>query len=52
MLNPVAHRRIKVAAASQEVDPGDIVSALALEHLPAVEGEGEPDEAENGEQNV
>jgi hypothetical protein len=43
LIDPRARRRINTAAGAQDLDPGDIVTALAMEHLPAVPNEDTAD---------
>ena len=36
-VSPEAHARIRVEAARRDIPPGELVSDLALRHLPAVD---------------
>jgi hypothetical protein len=50
LIDPVARRRINSAAGAQELDPGDIITNLAMAYLPAVPNEdaGEEDTSDTG----
>jgi hypothetical protein len=41
LVTPATHTRVRVAAASRNVDMGEIVSELVMAKLPSVKGEDE-----------